>query len=246
MPSILPMLFLAAALAGHAGKAAPVAEPAGEAVYRCQSPEGAVSIQSAPCPKGDVQRKVPFDRPPPSAPAAVSAPAAAPPAPPPPLVAGHPVTPPAAMHGPGDPYPLWECMRADGSTYESRDGLAGRQWVASTDAEAAPPAPALPTDPKQLAEYIRKGGRLSHPIESTDTADMSNARPSDAPPAGAPPGKWVRDECTQLDPGKACERYAARRDALRREIYAARPSDRAQFAPEEQDLTSMLYAACGR
>jgi len=35
-------------------------------------------------------------------------------------------------------------------------------------------------------------------------------------------------------------------DALRKQIYAAKPSERALYAPEEQDLTSMLYAACGR
>jgi len=131
-------------------------------------------------------------------------------------------------------------MRADGSTFDSRTGVPGKQWVprpdnpdADADANAPPPIAALP----------KKGEHLVRPYVQPDAP----ARPADAspPPPGAAPGQWVADQCTRLDPQQACDRFAARRDALRKQIYAAKPSERATWAPEEQDLTSMLYAACG-
>ncbi|MBS0213797.1 MAG: hypothetical protein JSR26_11565 [Proteobacteria bacterium] len=235
--------------------AAPLAR-ADDAVYRCESPAG-VSIQSQPCPKGAVQKKIPFSRPvDPVAPA----PTAAPPAPvaPPILVAGHPVTAPNAMRGPNQPYPLWQCMRGDGSTYDSRDGVPGRRWVAGKPAPPdADPADAADTasgpspeaQKAALAQQVEKnGGTMVRPYQGPEVTVLDSNAHRDTPPpppAGAGPGQWVADQCRQLPPEQACKRYAARRDALRRQIYAARPSDRDLYAPEEQDLTSMLYAACG-
>ena len=144
------------------------------------------------------------------------------------------------MHEPNEPYPLWECMRADGSTFESRDGVPGKQWVLKpVDPEAdAAPAPAQIT--------MLPNGPIVRPIEGTTVeSDEPPADPT-PPPPGAGAGQWVADQCTRLPPQQACERFAARRDALRKQIYAAKPSERATYAPEEQDLTSMLYAACGR
>jgi hypothetical protein len=219
---------------------------ADDAVYRCESADG-VSIQSTPCPKGATQRKIPFERPPESVapPAAAAAPA------PVSMVAGHPVSPAnAIVSGPNDPYPLWQCMRADGSTYDSRDGVPGRQWAAKTEASEASDASddadaaTKAAQSAQLAKRLKKGGYVvrsySGPTSSADSKD------ADAPPAGASSGQWVADQCTQLEPAQACARYAARRDALRKQIYASKPSERSLYAPEEQDLTSMLYATCGR
>jgi type IV secretory pathway VirB10-like protein len=235
MRTIVTILFLAAA----SGLPPAHGAAADEAVYRCQATDGTVSIQTAPCPKGATQRKIPFERPP----APASAP---PPPPPPPLVAGNPVTPPSAMRGPNDPYPLWQCMRADGSTFESRDGVPGRQWVPKAETEEPAAEPDAASDSAKIAERLRHGGHMVRHVDSTTTNDdASSAKDRNAPPAGAPPGQWVSDQCTQLEPAQACERYAARRDALRKQIYAAKPSERPQFAPEEQDLTSMLFAACG-
>ncbi|MBS0195116.1 MAG: hypothetical protein JSR34_12845 [Proteobacteria bacterium] len=233
--------------------AAPIAR-ADDAVYRCESPAG-VSIQSQPCPKGAVQKKIPFSRP--SDPV-VAPQAAAPAAPvaPPILIAGHPVTAPNAMRGPNQPYPLWQCMRGDGSTYDSRDGVPGRRWVTAKpeqpDADTAADTASGPSPEAQkaaLAQQVEKsGGTLVRPYQGPEVTVLDNAAHRDAappPPAGAGPGQWVADQCQQLPPEQACKRYAARRDALRRQIYAARPSDRDLYAPEEQDLTTMLYAACG-
>jgi len=83
------------------------------------------------------------------------------------------------------------------------------------------------------------------PISEAKVADDTSTIDATPPPPGAAPGKWVADQCVQLDPQQACDRFATRRDALRKEIYAAKPSERSTYAPEEQDLTTMLYAACG-
>ena len=225
---------------------------ADDAVYRCESASG-VSIQSTPCPKGATQRKINFQRPvdAPAPPVAAAGPAhASPPQAPLATIAGHPVTPPNAMHGPNEPYPLWQCMRGDGSTYDSRDGIPGRQWV------VAPPASPDASDQDDTAQAAKQSAALASALQKKDSVlvrpyegpEITVAKDDDhrdAPPPGAGPGQWVADQCTPLPPDQACKRYAARRDALRRQIYAARPSDRSLYAPEEQDLTSMLYAACG-
>lgn len=234
---------------------------ADNAVYRCQSPTGEVSLQSTPCPKGATQRKIPFQRPldaaAPAATAEVTTPSPPPPQPAPtaaPIatIAGHPVTPANALRGPNQPYPLWECMRGDGSTYDSRDGVPGRQWVTAAPAppDEAATAAALAQQQQHaaLAKQMEKtGGAMVRPYQGPAVSVQGNDTPRDQPPPpppGAGPGQWVADQCTQLPPEQACKRFAARRDLLRRQIYASKPSDRSLYAPEEQDLTTMLYATC--
>lgn len=228
---------------------------ADDAIYRCETTAG-VSVQSVPCPKGATQKKISFQRPAeapsPSAPPP-GAPAPAPAASEPPLatIAGHPVTPPNAMAGPNDPYPLWQCMRGDGSTYDSRDGVPGRQWVATPPAppDAASAAPDVRSPEAQnaaLAQQLKKsGGTMVRSYSGPSVSVAKDDRAMPPPPPGAGPGEWVSDQCELLPPDQACKRFLARRDALRRQIYAAKPADRAIYAPEEQDLTSMLYATCG-
>ncbi|HEY2347199.1 MAG TPA: hypothetical protein VGH80_15210 [Xanthomonadaceae bacterium] len=232
---------------------------ADDALYRCESAAG-ISIQSTPCPKGVEQKKINFQRPadvpapPPRAAASGPAPAPALPArdeAPLATIAGHPVTPPNAIHGPNDPYPLWQCMRGDGSTYDSRDGIPGRQWVvaqpAPPDASAAPDPTSPEAQKAALVQQMKKThGVVVRPYGGpavTVAKDSDSSQPP--PPPGAGPGQWVSDQCEELPPEQACKRYAVRRDALRRQIYAAKPDDRSIYAPEEQDLTSMLYATCG-
>ncbi|HEV2607441.1 MAG TPA: hypothetical protein VGT79_05615 [Xanthomonadaceae bacterium] len=205
-------------------------------LYRCESDAG-ISIQGTPCPKGGTQRKIAVQPPAnavpvpvPQAPAVPAAPAAA-----------MPITPSSAMRGPNDPYPLWQCMRADGSTFDSRTGVPGKQWVPKPD----DPDAAANTPPK-IAVLPKKGDHIIRPYVEADVPADAPAVDSTPPPPGAAPGQWVADQCTLLDPQQACDRFATRRDALRKQIYAAKPSERATWAPEEQDLTSMLYAACGR
>jgi len=202
-------------------------------LYRCESDAG-ISIQGTPCPKGSTQRKIavqsPVDAAPVPVPQAPTAPAATPEA-----------TPSSSpLRGPNDPYPLWQCMRADGSTYDSRTGVPGKQWVPKPD---DPDADA--NAPPKIAVLPKKGERIIRPhVEADAPADAPAVDPT-PPPPGSAPGKWVADQCTRLDPQQACDRFATRRDALRKQIYAAKPSERAAWAPEEQDLTSMLFAACG-
>lgn len=222
-------------------------------LYRCETADG-ISIQGTPCPKGASQKKIPLPRtqaddaatpanpaaPNPSTRPAPVAASAAPTIVPPAAPSGTHwvlVTDDALVRGPNQPYPLWQCMRADGSTYDSRDGKPGKQWVPTPATGQNPGAPiqdATPTTP-----IVR------HMDLSVSVA--GDTRPTDLgpPPPGAAAGQWVADQCQRLDPRQACSRFAARRDLLRRQIYAAKPSDRSLYAPEEQDLTSMLYSACG-
>ncbi len=211
-------------------------------LYRCESADG-ISIQGIPCPKGVTQRKIAVQRPiepspPASMPAVVSTQAAPKPA------AAAPIALAGALRGPSDPYPLWQCMRADGSTFDSRDGVPGRQWVVAADNADNPDGTAAPTPAKITA--LPKGA-IVRPIDEVVVA-KDDAPPPDtaAPPPGARPGQWVADQCVRLEAQQACERFATRRDALRKQIYAAKPSERATWAPEEQDLTAMLFAACRR
>jgi hypothetical protein len=209
-------------------------------LYRCESDVG-ISIQGTPCPKGASQRKIAVQGPSDKAPAPAPTPApqatAAPPAPPP-----VPITEPSAMRGPSDPYPLWQCMRADGSTFDSRTGVPGKQWVPKPD----DPDAAVANAPPKIAVLPKKGEHIIRPHVEVDVPADAPVADSTPPPPGAAPGQWVADQCTQLESQQACDRFATRRDALRKQIYAAKPSERATWAPEEQDLTSMLYAACGR
>ncbi len=243
-----------------------------DVLYRCETADG-ISIQGVPCPKGATQRKIAVQRttlpatpnapvPAVTAPASATPPTPAPAPPKPATVVAAPtatvaslapppaprpgthwvlVTDDALIRGPGAPYPLWQCMRADGSTYDSRDGVAGKQWVVTPKPEesedAAPPPPKEPGLPK--GPIVRHMGLTTSVVDDTPKRDLG------PPPPGAPPGQWVADSCTKLEAPQACARFAARRDALRRQIYAARPSERASYAPEEQDLTTMLYTACG-
>jgi len=215
--------------------ASPPAHADSTTIYRCESPDG-ISLQSRPCPKGVKQSKRMIQRPAeiapalPAAPVSTTAPAASA------SPSSAPVTAAADIRGPNDPYPLWQCMRANGSTFESRDGVPGRQWVVKpNDADADTDTGATPA-------------QITAAIAPPSAQVATNSTPPDpnAPPAGAAPGEWVADQCTRLEPQQACERYAARRDALRKQIYAAMPSERVKYAPEEQDLTRMLYPACGR
>lgn len=208
-------------------------------IYRCETPTG-ISLQSKPCPKGAIQSKRSMPRPAEPIPPAPLAPAVAAKAPPPPTPT--PVTAATDIRGPYDPYPLWQCMRADGSTFESRDGVPGKQWVLKpTDADTAGEDASAPA---QITAH--PNAPIVRPYVAATVVEDAPAADPTPPPAGAAAGAWVADQCTRLEPQQACERYAARRDELRRQIYAAMPSERVKYAPEEQDLTKMLYAACGR
>lgn len=207
-----------------------------DALYRCESADG-ISIQGKPCPKGAAQRKIVVQHmiEPPPTPTLPTPPAPA-------LAVAHdaPQAPANAMRGPSDPYPLWQCMRADGSTFDSRTGVAGKQWVVNPDTTDAAIAPA----PAKIIAVPKSS--ILRPIEQTITTADAPKTDSAPPPAGAAAGQWVADQCVRLEPQQACDRFSARRDALRKQIYLAKPSERTAWAPEEQDLTSMLYAACRR
>ena len=239
MRSIHPVVLACVGAALLLPLTSPSARAQSTTIYRCETPAG-VSLQSKPCPKGAKQSKRSIARPAepiPSAPNPVPAIAAS--------ATLAPVTAAADIRGPNDPYSLWQCMRADGSTFESRDGVPGRQWVLKkTDDSNTDIAANENVTPAQIT--VPAKGPIVRPFVQAEVTVDAPAADSTPPPKGAAPGAWVADQCSRLEPQQACDRYAVRRDELRKQIYAAMPSERGKYAPEEQDLTKMLYAACGR
>ena len=196
-------------------------------VFRCVDADGAVALQDTPCPQAAAQQQRTLARPPapvaaPVAPAAVERPAAS----------DLPAAPAAAP--PARPPPLWDCVRHDGTRYESDDGIPQRQWV---------PLWVLGRDPRAPPSLFGDPG-APEPVPPAH-----GPGPPRLPPdlgLAATPGSWVVDRCHLLDDAEACRRHAARRDALRRAWRLGMPSDRAQIAPRERALSALLREACGR
>jgi hypothetical protein len=177
MRAIQPLLFTIACLSAiHAARAQ-------EVLYRCETADG-ISIQGVPCPKGASQRKIavpklapaatrppsvdtvsPIPATPPVPPAATAAATASTTTPPPPKPGIHwvPVTDDALLHGPNDPYPLWQCMRGDGSTYDRRDGKASKQWVPTLKPSEDESTPETAPTPAQASALPKRP--ITRPIE---------------------------------------------------------------------------------
>lgn len=193
-------------------------------VYRCVAADGSVALQDRPCPPDSEQarsaRLRPAEADPEPSPAATTAPAPA---------AAATAAPATTLPAPAPPPALWECVRHDGSRYESDSGIPERRWV---------PLWVLGRDP-------RAPPSLFGPLGTRRPA----AAPADpgAPPALAlGPGMWVEDLCQRLSPDQACARFADRRAALRREWQRAMPSGRDRMAAELDALAGILRRSCGR
>lgn len=193
-------------------------------VYRCEAADGSVALQDRPCPAGSDERQGRYRAPAPAAQPAGQAVAPAP-GPPAPAPAQQAVPPPA-------PPPLWDCVRHDGSRYESATGIPERRWV---------PLWVLGLDPRAPPSLSGRPGRPPpHPPAGAPAAPV-------APPgiAGLGAGTWVSDRCVRLPPAEACTRYRERRDALRRRWQLAMPSERDRIKPGERALSAMLQERCG-
>lgn len=213
---LLPLSGGAAAQAG--GKPAPTVT-----IYRCTDAAGKLSLQDAPCAKGQAQQvremQRPLDAPPP--PRAPPRPAPAPP----PVVAPAPST--VVYLAP--PRPMYECTTPDGGRYTSDDGRGNPRWVPLW----AQGYPVLRAH-SPLGDNLGRPDRVVHP------------HPHEVVwPVAAGGGSWVRDDCAMLPPREACARLRDRRSELRTRFFNAQEKERDALRNEERGINERLDNDCG-
>lgn len=248
----LSTALLALALSGPAAP-----QPAGDVVlYRCTAAGGALAIRSEPCLAGERQEVMsmmrPKDAPAPATPATTLGPTPIAPAPAAPTV--------VVVR---DPRPLYECVRPDGSTYESGTGDGDPRWVPLWTL-------GYPAGGGYYANSgLRPAGRtapassgLSAPPSSGISIPPVHERPVQRPPPRQPDGRghgrgrgygyggygagtWVRDECHALPQGEVCARLVDRREAVRTRFFNAQQRERDTLRVEERGLNARLAQDCG-
>jgi len=223
-------------------------------IYRCTDAKGRLTIGNTPCAQGQQQETRDMLRPK-DAPASRTvhevAPAAIP----------EPAPPPVAVIN--TPQPLYECVRPDGSVYESDSGDGDPRWVPLWT--LGYPGDAIGVSSFGGGTLVRHdGGRgasrssgLSAPSSSSISIPPPWERPRQSPPpprprpphpgvdAGYGYGTWVRDECYALPQGEVCARLADRRDELRRRFFNAQQRERDVLRVEERGLNARLANDCG-
>lgn len=219
-------------------------------IYRCTDAKGRLTIGNAPCPKGDQQQERSMLRPKDApAPAVVVDDAPAQVLPP-------PSTPRVVVVA--APRPLYECVRPDGSVYESDDGDGDPRWVPLWT--LGYPVAARGFDGRR-GGGVRSSNGLSAPPSSSISIPPPNERPRPpSPPRPRPPppggsdyaygygygaGTWVRDECNVLPQSETCARLDDRRDELRRRFFNAQQRERDVLRVEERGLNARLANDCG-
>lgn len=207
-------LLPAAAAQVPPAPATPAAPPV--IVYRCTDAAGKVSLQDAPCARGQAQQERQMLRP-----------QDAPPAPPaaPPRPSAPPATPAPAARTVylAPPRPLYECVTPDGTRYTSDDGRGNPRWV----------------------PLWTLGYRLPHPAAADPDAPAHPPRHGQPWPLVGGGGTWVRDDCSMLPPAEACARLRDRRAELRTRFFNAQEKERDALRSEERALNARLDNDCG-
>lgn len=248
-----------AAIAAIAAAAAPrvAAQDGGDVViYRCTGTDGEVVIGNLPCAEGDRQETRSMLRPVDGAPPPPTPPAAAPAPAPQPVVQYVAVQP---------PQPLYECVRPDGSTYESDSGLGEERWVPAWGAvwpgggfHGRPPGHGRPANAGSRGATTRApGGGLSAPPVSRISIPANPPRPDPAAAVGPRPrpphgGTWhggaggvvERDPCHVLPRAEACARLRDRRDEIRTRFFNAQQRERDTLRVEERGLNARIDNDC--
>lgn len=235
-------------------------------IYRCTDAQGRLTIGNTPCAQGQQQQTQSMLRPKDASPAAV--PEEDEPVEPPQPVAPRMVVTTA-------PRPLYECVRPDGSVYESDSGDGDPRWVPLWT--LGYPGDAVGYG-GMVVQRGGRGGSRSGGISAPPSADISAPRssgisapssssisipppwerPRQSPPPSPPRpshpghdgygygyGTWVRDECYALPQGEVCERLSDRRDELRRRFFNAQQRERDVLRVEERGLNARLANDCG-
>ena len=254
-------MAVAAAILAIAATATPhaAAQDGGDVViYRCTGADGQVVIGNLPCAEGDLQETRSMLRPVDAKPrpAVPSASASAPEPAPPPAVQYVAVQP---------PQPLYECVRPDGSTYESDSGLGEERWVPAWGSgwpvggfHGRPPGHGRPGNlGSRGATTPAPGGGLSAPPVSRISIPADPPRPDPGaaigprprPPRGAGwpvggAGGWERDPCHALPQAEACARLRDRRDDIRTRFFNAQQRERDTLRVEERGLNARIDNDC--
>ena len=213
---------LACLLLPCAGNAAAQATPpATVTVYRCTDGAGKVSLQDAPCAKGQAQQAREMQRP-------VDAPAtAAAPASPAQRAPAGPPAPRTVYLAP--PRPLYECVTPDGTRYTSDDGRGNPRWVPLWTLGYPAVRPR-----SVLGDNIGHPDRVMHPPRR----DINW-------PVATGGGTWIRDDCAMLPPRETCARLRDRRSELRTRFFNAQEKERDILRNEERDINARLDKDCG-
>jgi hypothetical protein len=234
-------------------------------IYRCTDAQGRLTIGNTPCAHGQQQQTQSMLRPKDAPPSAVV------PEEDEPVETPQPVAPPMVVTT--APRPLYECVRPDGSVYESDSGDGDPRWVPLWT--LGYPGDAVGYG-GTLVQRGGRGGSRSGGMSAPPSADISAPRssgisaPSSSsisipppwerprpppPPRPRPPrpgdgygygyGTWVRDECYALPQGEVCARLSDRREALRRHFFNAQQRERDALRIEERGLNARLANDCG-
>ena len=202
--------------------------PATVTVYRCIDARGKVSLQDAPCAKGQAQQAREMQRPadaPPRPPALPSP--ASPPPPATPAAPAAPAAPRTVYLAP--PRPLYECVTPDGKRYTSDDGRGNPRWV-----------PLWTLGYPVVRPRSVLGDNIGHPDK------VMHPPPHDVIwPVATGGGTWVRDDCVMLPPREACARLRDRRSELRTRFFNAQEKERDVLREEERALNARLDNDCG-
>lgn len=197
-------------------------------VYRCTDATGRVSLGSTPCEAGQRQEVRSLQRPTDGAPPA-------PPAP-------RPVTPaPAPAVATVAPRPLYDCVRPDGTRYDSESAEGDPRYV-----------PLWTLGYPAVVPRTSLGDRIGGtPPRPEGRGPGGPSRPPPERPGvpyaayGVAGGTWVRDDCFALPPAEVCARLADRRDAIRRRAFNAQQRERDTLRLEERGVVARLAGECG-
>lgn len=215
------LLFCLLPAVAGATQAPPATASPPVTVYRCTDAAGKVSLQDAPCPRGQRQQERLMQRPQDVSRTPVSPPRRSDPAP-------SPSPPPRTVYL-APPQPLYECVTPDGTRYTSDDGRGNPRWVPLWTLGYRLPRPAAAggSDPAAPAPSDPVGGHHHWPLLV----------------GGG--GTWVRDDCVMLPPQEACARLRDRRAELRTRFFNAQEKERDVLRREERALNARLDNDCG-
>lgn len=232
-------------------------------IYRCTDAAGRVAIGNVPCADGQREEARTIVRPrdgvaPPvaaPAPAAMATEAGAPPR----VIVVRP------------PQPLYECVRPDGSVYDSASAEGDPRWVplwtlgypvrgglgrggvgggiAGRGESIAPGTgrPGLSVPPRAgLSVPVGTPPRAGDlPPPRTAGGGERDRRGRSGYYGGGAGGTWVRDACSPLPQGEVCDRLVDRRDDVRRRFFNAQQTERDALRVEERGLNARLADDCG-
>lgn len=256
-PSRLAALLFPACL-GLAAFGGSAQEAEGDVtIYRCTGAGGQVVIGNVPCADGADQQVRSMVRPVDGTPS--------------PRVATPPPAPaaqaPAVQYVQVQPaQPLYECVRSDGSTYESDTGLGEERWVPAwagggwpaggSRGGRGPGGPGGRGDIGARGPTTRAGSGLSAPPVSRISIPADPPRPDPGavaprprPPHGVQHGSVVggyveRDPCHPLPQAEACARLRDRRDDIRDRFFNAQQVERDTLRVEERGLNARIDRDC--